>query len=93
VYRSTRNKKRKTKVWAKIRKPAPKVPDLTCPAVDELQQLIAHLYDNNLKVTKTRCKGMQRKLEKLRSANEALRDSGIYWHDAAKDLCKKYIDK
>jgi hypothetical protein len=32
---------------------------------------------------------MQNKLEKLRKANEQLRDSGIYWHDACKKVLKK----
>ena len=35
---------------------------------------------------------LERIMERLRSSNEKLRDSGVYWHDSAKELCKKYID-
>ena len=34
-----------------------------------------------------------KKLEKLRTANEKLRDSGYYWHHVAKDLVKDFYSK
>ena len=83
-------KKRKSNTaWYRVRKKAPKVPDITCPAIDELQNLIAHYSDNKKLINLRQCKSMQNKLEKLRKANEQLRDSGIYWHDACKKVLKK----
>jgi hypothetical protein len=83
-------KKRKSNTaWYRVRKKAPKVPDITCPSIDELQNIIAWHADNRKLVTLSKCKSMQNKLEKLRKANEQLRDSGIYWHDACKKVLKK----
>ena len=82
-------KRKSNTAWYRVRKKAPKVPDITCPAIDELQNLIAWHTDNRKLVTLSKCKSMQNKLEKLRKANEQLRDSGIYWHDACKKVLKK----
>jgi hypothetical protein len=32
-------------------------------------------------------------MEKLRTANEQLRDSGIYWHNACEEVINEYIGK
>jgi hypothetical protein len=32
-------------------------------------------------------------MEKLRVANEQLRESGIYWHDACKDTVRDLLGK
>jgi Zn ribbon nucleic-acid-binding protein len=82
-------KKKSNTAWYRVRKKAPKVPDITCPAIDEIQNMIAWHADNRKLVTLTKCKAMQKKLEKLRTANEQLRDSGIYWHDACKKVLKR----
>ena len=82
-------KRKSNTAWYRVRKKAPKVPDITCPAIDEIQNMIAWHADNRKLVTLTKCKSMQNKLEKLRKANEQLRDSGIYWHDACKKVLKK----
>ena len=82
-------KRKSNTAWYRVRKKAPKVPDITCPSIDELQNMIAWHADNRKLVTLSKCKSMQNKLEKLRKANEQLRDSGIYWHDACKKVLKK----
>jgi hypothetical protein len=82
-------KRKSNTAWYRVRKKAPKVPDITCPSIDELQNIIAWHADNRKLVTLSKCKSMQNKLEKLRKANEQLRDSGIYWHDACKKVLKK----
>ena len=36
---------------------------------------------------------MERKMEKLRKANEKLRGSGKYWHDACKESVRDLLGK
>ena len=38
-------------------------------------------------------KAIENKMNKLRSANEALRDSGKYWHDACKESIRDLLGK
>ena len=38
-------------------------------------------------------KAVERKMEKLRKANEKLRDSGKYWHDACKEAVRDLLGK
>mgnify|MGYP001225813289 CR=1 FL=1 len=84
-------KKSRTK-WNEVRRKAPKVPDITCPNIDEVIKIVETHYENKKVLTKVKFKKLERILERLRTANEKLRDSGIYWHDVSKELCKKYID-
>ena len=35
----------------------------------------------------------ERQLEKLRKANEQLRESGIYWHDQCKEVVRDFFGK
>ena len=65
------------KYWGKIRKKAPKVPDLTCPAIDNILDRLEKSIDGK-SLTKAKYKMYERQLEKLRKANEQLRESGIY---------------
>ena len=44
-------------------------------------------------LTKAQYKIIERKMEKLRVANEQLRESGIYWHDACKDTVRDLLGK
>ena len=82
---------KRTNYWGKIRKKAPKVPDITCPAIDDiLNQLEKHI-NREFKVSKF--KAIERKMEKLRVANEKLRDSGKYWHDACKEAVRDLLGK
>mgnify|MGYP001168270034 FL=1 len=74
--------------WGKIRKKAPKVPDITCPAIDDVLNQLEKLVGSEL--SERKYKAFERKLEKLRKANELLRDSGVYWHDACKKEMQSY---
>ena len=83
--------KTRTSYWSKIRKKAPKVPDITCPDIDAILNRLEKLVGRDL--TKTQFKIIERKMEKLRTANEKLRESGIYWHDACKDTVRDLLGK
>tara|TARA_B100001113_G_C20852209_1_gene510132 strand:+ start:215 stop:496 length:282 start_codon:yes stop_codon:yes gene_type:complete len=82
---------KRTTYWSKIRKKAPKVPDITCPAIDDVLNQLEKLVGREL--TDRKYKAFERKLEKLRIANEKLRDSGKYWHDACKDTVRDLLGK
>ena len=82
---------KRTNYWSRIRKKAPKVPDITCPAIDNVLNQLEKQVGNELKQRKF--KAIERKLEKLRSANEKLRDSGKYWHDACKETVRDLLGK
>ena len=58
----------RTTYWSKIRKKAPKVPDITCPAIDSILNKLEKLVGKNL--NKTQFKLIEKKIEKLRRANE-----------------------
>ena len=73
-------------VWRKIRKKAPRVPDITCPSIDDVLARLDTLSNTTKKLTSAQNKVLNKKMEKLRDANSALRDSGQYWHDACRDL-------
>ena len=77
--------------WSKIRKKAPKVPDITCPAIDDLLDKMEKLIGKELSSPKY--KSFERKMGKLRTANEQLRESGIYWHDACKEAVRDLLGK
>ena len=83
--------KTKTAYWSKIRKKAPKVPDITCPNIDAILNRLEKLVGRDL--TKAQFKIIERRLEKLRTANEQLRESGIYWHDTCKDTVRDLLGK
>jgi hypothetical protein len=82
---------KRTDYWSKLRKKAPKVPDITCPAIDGVLDKLEKIIDKNL--TKAQFKIMERKMERLRLANEKLRESGIYWHDTCKDTVRDLLGK
>ena len=81
----------KTAYWSKIRKKAPKVPDITCPDIDSILNKLENLVGKNL--NKTQFKLIEKKMERLRVANEKLRDSGVYWHDTCKDTVRDLMGK
>ena len=83
--------KTRTSYWSKIRKKAPKVPDITCPNIDTILNRLEKLVGRDL--TKAQFKTIERKMERLRTANEKLRESGIYWHDACKDTVRDLLGK
>ena len=67
------------------------MPDITCPDID----LILNRLENKVgkELTKAQFKIVERKMEKLRIANEKLRESGIYWHDACKETIRDLLGK
>jgi hypothetical protein len=83
--------KTRTSYWSKIRKKAPKVPDITCPDIDAILNRLEKLVGRDL--TKAQFRIMERKMERLRTANEKLRESGVYWHDACKDTVRDLLGK
>ena len=82
---------KRTNYWSRIRKKAPKVPDITCPAIDDVLNQLEKQVGNEFE--QRMFKAIERKLEKLRSANEKLRDSGKYWHDACKETVRDLLGK
>ena len=83
--------KKRTSYWSKIRKKAPKVPDITCPNIDAILNRLEKLVGRDL--TKAQYKIIERKMERLRVANEQLRDSGRYWHDACRETVRDLLGK
>jgi hypothetical protein len=83
--------KKKITYWSKIRKKAPKVPDITCPDIDSILNRLEKIVGKEFK--KTQFKVVERKLERLRDSNEKLRDSGKYWHDTCKDTVRDLLGK
>ena len=83
--------KTRTSYWSKIRKKAPKVPDITCPNIDAILNRLERLVGRDL--SKAQFKTIERKMERLRTANEKLRDSGVYWHDACRDTVRDLLGK
>jgi hypothetical protein len=80
-------------IWRKIRKKAPPVPDITCPQIDEVINRLETLSNTTKLLTPAQFKVLSKKLERLRTANEQLRESGRYWHDACDDLIDRHIAK
>jgi hypothetical protein len=65
-----------------LKKKAPKIPNFTCPDIDAIIDSIERL--DVLK--RGQVYKFKRGMEKLRNSNDKLRESGIYWYDATKDL-------
>ena len=84
LYLNNVMKKRLTQ-WQRWKKKAPKVPDITCPDIDSIISKLEKHLEQNTAYTKFKHKSIVRILEKLRSANERLRESGEYWYGIAKD--------
>ena len=82
---------KRTDYWSRIRKKAPKVPDITCPDIDYVLDKLEKRMGKIL--TKTQFKLIEKKIEKLRRANEQLRDSGVYWHDTCKETVRDLLGK
>ena len=82
---------KRTNYWSKIRKKAPKVPDITCPAIDDVLNQLEKVLDREFK--RSKFKAIERKMEKLRKENERLRECGIFWHDACKDTVRDLLGK
>ena len=85
--------RKRTTYWSRIRKKAPRVPDITCPDIDKVLDIIDKAQEKSRPLTQAKHKQVERIMEKLRSANDALRESGRYWHDACKDTVRDLLGK
>jgi len=75
-------KKRKKPNLKTLKKKAPKIPDFTCPDIDHI---ISYVEDKDL-LNRTQLAYFKRRMEKLRDANDKLRESGIYWYEEIKKI-------
>ena len=71
-----------------LKRKAPKVPGLTCINIDNVIGQLEKLVEHKKKLDKSQLKSLVKRLERLRSTNESLRDSGIYWYEKLKHLLK-----
>ena len=65
----------------RLKRLAPRIPDFTCPDIDWVIEKAQESYSQSKPISQSRLRVMIKKLERLRSSNEALRDSGKYWYD------------
>ena len=82
---------KRTNYWSKIRKKAPKVPDITCPDIDKVLDICEKAIDG--KLTQAKYRRIERIMERLRRDNEALRESGVYWHHNCRDTIRDLLGK
>ena len=54
--------------WRKLKKDAPKVPDITCPAIDDVIKRLDKMIETNKVLTEYQHGVLCRRLEKLRTA-------------------------
>ena len=79
-------KKPKKLTLTSLRKKAPKIPSHTCVSIDNVIEKLEKLVERKKALDKKQLKDLTKRLEKLRSTNERLRDSGIYWYEKLKLL-------
>jgi hypothetical protein len=79
------NKKRKLPILSRLKKKAPRIPEFTCPDIDHIME-----YVENLDLLKRgQLNYFKRRMEKLRSSNDSLRESGAYWYEEIKKILEK----
>ena len=71
-----------------LKKKAPKIPSHTCVSIDNVIEKLEKLVERKKALDKKSLKDLTKRLEKLRTANENLRDGGIYWYEKLKLLLK-----
>ena len=81
-------KKPKKITISSLKKKAPKIPDYTCVSIDKVIDKLEKTVEKSKALNKKELKDLTKRLEKLRVANEKLRDSGIYWYEKLKLLLK-----
>lgn len=69
-----------------LKKQAPSVPDFTCGDIDKVIRELDDCFGVPLK--RVKLYNLKRKLEKLRKANDRLRQSGVYWYELVKEILK-----
>ena len=70
-----------------LKKQAPSIPDFTCGDIDKVIRELEDCYGVPLK--RLSLYKLKRKMEKLRKANDRLRQSGVYWYELVKELLTK----
>ena len=70
-----------------LKKQAPSIPNFTCGDIDKVIRDLEDCYGVPLK--RLSLYKLKRRLEKLRKANDRLRQSGIYWYELVKELLTK----
>ena len=70
-----------------LKKQAPSIPNFTCGDIDKVIRELDCYFGVPLK--RLPLYNLKRKMEKLRKANDRLRQSGIYWYEIVKELLTK----
>jgi len=73
------------KDWKSYKRRAPKIPDYTCPQIDDVLARIEKIKEKQ-KLSQYQHDLIMKKMEALRKANDLLRESGIYWYEIAKKI-------
>jgi FtsZ-binding cell division protein ZapB len=55
--------------------------------------IIDKAQEQSRPLTRAKHRQVERIMEKLRTANDTLRESGKYWHDACKDTVRDLLGK
>ena len=76
------------KAWQKLKRKSPKVPDITCPIIDDVIERLQKHQDKNKVMTSYQHDVIIRRMEKLRTDNELLREGGEYWYQLRKKWLK-----
>tara|TARA_A200000159_G_C7309469_1_gene333883 strand:- start:645 stop:926 length:282 start_codon:yes stop_codon:yes gene_type:complete len=71
------------KQWKNYKRRAPKIPDYTCPQIDDVLERLEKIKKQQ-KLSQYQHDLIMKKMEKLRKDNDCLRESGIYWYEIAK---------
>lgn len=77
--------KSKKKTMKQLKRKAPRVPGNTCPQIDDVLKWLERIQFGQSTFTQYRHDQLMKKMERIRDANEALRNSGRYWYEACKD--------
>ena len=84
---------KRTNYYSRLRKKAPKVPDISCPDIDRVLDIIDKSQAKGRPLTAAKHKQVERIMERLRITNDALRESGKYWHQKCKDTIRDLLGK
>jgi hypothetical protein len=80
---------RKKKLTVKgLKRLAPKVPDLTCPIIDEAINKVQNSFNISAKkyiLNKREVEQFKKLMNKIRKANNTLRESGRFWYEQMRD--------
>ena len=68
------------------------MPDITCPIIDDVISRIEKHQQKDKVMSQYQWDIIQRRMEQLRTDNELLRESGIYWYNICKDNLKDKKD-